>query len=219
MHQDVKECADKGDIKGLRYIFADCLDVDPTFEKYEQDYEYCKNIPGLFEPHKELEPLKQDENSWNEAYWIKLKTDFMKNFSLVRFQHMRQAAQVVYKDKIIRIANERKRAEQAVKDRVSVVQPAGAGIGPDIDASYAVSLSREQQEQELNIKRKKLEEDNRKIEQAQKKQKETQAAIFAENGQRSRQITEGTCLKKTSGAVLAVMLLAAVICMLVTFMN
>ena len=54
MHDEVKKCVESKDIKGLRYIFVDCLDVDPTFEKYSEDYEYSKKVVGLFEEYKEL---------------------------------------------------------------------------------------------------------------------------------------------------------------------
>lgn len=33
MLAEVRKCADNHDIKGLRYIFVDALDVDPTFDK------------------------------------------------------------------------------------------------------------------------------------------------------------------------------------------
>ena len=59
---EVKKCADRGDIKGLRYIFVDCLDVDPTFEKYKDDYEHCKKIPGMFEAYQELNRLVENRN-------------------------------------------------------------------------------------------------------------------------------------------------------------
>ena len=47
----VKKCMDEGDITGLRYIFLDSLDVDPTFEKYKEDYEVCRHLDGMFEPY------------------------------------------------------------------------------------------------------------------------------------------------------------------------
>lgn len=47
MHTEVQNCINKKDIKGLRYIFIDCLDVDPTFEKYKEDYIVCKNQMGF----------------------------------------------------------------------------------------------------------------------------------------------------------------------------
>ena len=107
MHKEVKRYADSGDIKGLRYIFVDCLDVDPTFEKYKEDYKYCKNLNGLFEAHKELTPLSMNKSSWNDDYWQKLKMDLLDNFSDKRFKHMIQVAQVVYADKIKRLLKER----------------------------------------------------------------------------------------------------------------
>ena len=39
MHKQVKEFLGKGDIRGLRYVFLDSLDVDPTFEDYQDDYD------------------------------------------------------------------------------------------------------------------------------------------------------------------------------------
>lgn len=60
MLPEVKRCADSNDIKGLRYIFVDCLDVDPTFEKYKEDYEYCKHIPGFFEDYTEISTRSEE---------------------------------------------------------------------------------------------------------------------------------------------------------------
>lgn len=107
MHKTVKRYADNADIKGLKYIFVDCLDADPTFEDYREDFEYCKNIPGLFEEHMELTPFRNNPAGWDENYWIGLKKDLLKNFSMKRFQHMRKVAEVFYKEKIYKIQKER----------------------------------------------------------------------------------------------------------------
>ena len=56
MFAEVKKCADNHDIKGLHYIFVDSLDVDPTFDKYREDYTYCKEIVGFFDNHVEMTP-------------------------------------------------------------------------------------------------------------------------------------------------------------------
>ena len=49
MNTEIKKYADSGDIKSLKYIFVDSLDVDPTFVRYEEEYNYCKSIPfGAF---------------------------------------------------------------------------------------------------------------------------------------------------------------------------
>lgn len=58
MSNEVKKRVDNKDIRGLQYVFADCLDVDPTFEKYKEDFEYCrKMLPEMFESHRELMPF------------------------------------------------------------------------------------------------------------------------------------------------------------------
>lgn len=107
MLTEIRKCVDANDIKGLRYIFVDCLDVDPTFEKYRSDYEYCANMDGLFEPYRELTPLSLDKAAWDMNYWEQLKLDLMKNFSQKRFEHMREVARVVYAEKIDKLFRER----------------------------------------------------------------------------------------------------------------
>lgn len=110
MLPEIKKCADNGDIRGLRYIFDDCLDVDPTFEKYKDGWEYCQKVNGLIEAHKELTPFDSNPSKWNEDYWVKLKSDLMKNFSSERFEHMITVAKIYYADKIKRLEAERSSA-------------------------------------------------------------------------------------------------------------
>lgn len=107
MNTEIKKYADSGDIKSLKYIFVDSLDVDPTFVQYEEEYNYCKSVPGLLEAHVELTPLKTDKADWNEEYWTSLKMDLVKNFSDRRMNHMREVAQIFLADKIQRILAER----------------------------------------------------------------------------------------------------------------
>lgn len=114
MHAEVKRLADSGDVKGLRYIFVDALDVDPTFIRYQEDYEYCRS-KGLLEPHQELTPLTQDETQWTKEYWVQLKTDLLKNLSEKRLMHMKQVAQVLKTDKIRRLTEERRQAAEAAR--------------------------------------------------------------------------------------------------------
>ena len=110
MLAEVKKCIESKDIKGLHYIFVDSLDVDPTFEKYNEDYEYCKGINGFLEPHVDITPFLSSER-WNEKYWVQIKMDLMKNFSEKRFSHMREVAKVIYSEKIKRLELERERLE------------------------------------------------------------------------------------------------------------
>ena len=113
MLAEVRKCADNHDIKGLRYIFVDALDVDPTFDTYREDYEYCKTIPGMFDEHVNISPVVSDKSRWTTEYWEQLKLDLMKNFSEKRFEHMRLVAQVVYADKVSRLMTDRKKAVSA----------------------------------------------------------------------------------------------------------
>ena len=113
---EIKKCADSNDIKGLRYIFVDCLDVDPTFEKYKEDYEYCKQIPGFFEDYTEITTLTDNQSMWDKRYWEVLKTELLKNFSEKRFQHMIKVAKVVYAEKVDKLKKERKIIEEKQRE-------------------------------------------------------------------------------------------------------
>ena len=114
LHDEVKRLADSGDVVGLRYVFVDALDADPTFEFYQEDYDYCRS-KGLLELHQELTPLTQDKNRWTKDYWVHLKTDLRKNLSEKRLMHMKQVAQVLKEDEIRRITNERRQAAEAAR--------------------------------------------------------------------------------------------------------
>lgn len=117
VHDVVKASIEKHDIKRLKYIFVDSLDVDPTFEDYKDDYEYCINFPGLglFEQYIEMTPLRENRNFWDITYWKSIKMDLIKNFSQERFRHMVEVAQVVHADKIERIKKERLEEERLLK--------------------------------------------------------------------------------------------------------
>lgn len=103
----VKKCVESGDVKGLRYIFLDSLDVDPTFEKYKDDYDECKKIEGLFEPYEELTGFSLNQSEWDMDYWDNLKYDQKQNFSEKRFEHMKEVAKVVNAEKVERLLAER----------------------------------------------------------------------------------------------------------------
>lgn len=105
MHNNVKLAVDNDDTPSLKYIFCDCLDGDPTFEKYQEDYDYCVRNNALFEAHRELNPMVT--NHVDEEYWVQLKNDFMENPSKERLAHMREVAKILYRDRIARIQAER----------------------------------------------------------------------------------------------------------------
>ena len=116
MHESVKRAADSGDVKTLKYTFRDCLDGDPTFEKYQEDYSYCVSKGLLFVPHVELTPMTLD--NVNDVYWVQLKNDFMENPSKERLEHMKQAAKIFYKDSIEKI-EAKKAAELEAQQRAA----------------------------------------------------------------------------------------------------
>lgn len=112
MISGIKKCLDSGDIIGLRYIFLDSLDVDPTFEKYIEDYNVCKKLEGMFEPYIELTPLSLSDSDWNMEYWGKIKFDQKRNFSEKRFEHMREIAKIVHAEKVKRLLTEREEKQE-----------------------------------------------------------------------------------------------------------
>ncbi len=217
MHKTVKKYADNADIKGLKYIFVDCLDADPTFEDYREDFEYCRNLPGLLEDHMELTPFCKDPTGWDEDYWIGLKKDLLKNFSMKRFGHMREVAEVFYKEKVCRIRQEReikrqqeeaeKRREpqprQTERDRPHEERRRGAK-----DAAF-VSGS-ERQKRELEEAKKRLELENQQTERY-RRQEEQRRNLERERTGNGRTEAE-TAGKKALGAVLVI--LAVLIVML-----
>lgn len=114
IHPEVKTAVESGDISSLKYHFCDCLDGDPTFSEYEEDYEYCKRNGILFVPHSELHPMNC--NSVTDEYWVQLKKDFMQNPSVERMEHMREVAKILYSSRIRKIEedNARKAASKPV---------------------------------------------------------------------------------------------------------
>lgn len=109
VHSEVKRLADEKDAKGLKFIFVDCLDVDPTFVRYKADFDYVMdNFPEAFEPHEDMTPFESNPKKWTENYWVKIKNDFLKNPSLKRFNEIRKVAKIFYAEKIQRLLKERK---------------------------------------------------------------------------------------------------------------
>lgn len=219
MLAEVRKCAENNDIKGLRYIFLDSLDVDPTFEKYREDYEYCRNMEGFFDVYRDLTELFEDNSRWTLAYWEQLKMDLMKNFSEKRFNHMIRVAQVIYAEKIVRLVREREE-KQEVKEKVNqnvgfvpqkhVVVDNMKPIGTVAEGTGAISNA-ELQQQRIEEKRKALEEESRRIEARQRAQRERiEEAKRAEDLKKNVQVGGGG-LKKVWGIAFIVAIVVVVI--------
>ena len=185
VNKDVKICVDSKDIIGLKHIFADCLDADPTFDESVNDYNYVKkNAPWLFEDYKEMTPLSNNPKDWNKEYWSKIKFDLENNFCDKRFMHMVKVAKVVYKDKIERLYNERSKrtAEQPQDGDIYTKER--------VIKRYSKTASGETIE-EL---KKRLEEENRKRDESDENNKKfsgfpkRDAIIHALDGTRARRM-------------------------------
>lgn len=214
MDINVKNLADSGDIKSLKYLFVDSLDVDPTFVRYEEDYNYCKSVPGLLETHIELTPFSNNEADWDEAYWAKLKMDLIKNFSNERMSHMRKVAKTFLADKVERILAERSR-----KVEVKEVEKTKVNVTPTPSTSSAKAYpSKEEQERILAEERRKLEREQLEFEAKQeaerKRREEQRRRILEQSSQRVHTTQSGTVSKKVIGiaaAAVAVTLTAVAI--------
>jgi len=236
MLAEIRKCAEANDIKGLRYIFVDCLDVDPTFEKYREDYNYCKNIPGMFDAHAGLSGIIMNEQAWTSQYWNQLKLDLMKNFSEERFEHMIQVAKVVYADKTARLMSERRLAgkKRALEEENRGIK-AGEGVKraedrktegardtavtekphirkPDVSPA-------EMQERRLAEKRRALEEENRRIQAQEAAEKARRAAdrkfSNREASDRVYAQSRNSEPKKALGIVLGIIVIAIVVFIIV----
>lgn len=191
MNTEIKKYADAGDIKSLKYIFVDSLDVDPTFVRYEEEYNYCKSIPGLLEPHVELTSFSENKIDWNEEYWTNLKMDLIKNFSDKRMSHMRDVAQVYLADKVQRILDERAANNKIQRDVIQKAEPVqtekNANVTPKTDITpKKPSISK------AELQARQLEEERRKLEAENKAQQEREARERAERMEQQRRLQEQT---------------------------
>lgn len=216
MDIQIKNYADARDLKSLKYIFVDALDVDPTFVRYEEEYNYCKSIPGLLEPHMELTPFVKDKTRWDENYWTNLKTDLVKNFSDRRMMHMKEVAQVFLAEKVQRILTER---DAAAVRPVTITPPVVNDVISepfDTPATKNSSISRaEQERRDLDEAKRKLEEENHRTEaerQAKVRQLEQQKKLHQEQTQIA---SDGDSPKKVIGIAVAAIAVAAVVLVLI----
>lgn len=203
MLTEVKKCTDSNDIKGLHYIFVDCLDVDPTFEKYAADFEYCKNMQGFLVPHMNMTPIMKKER-WDKQYWEQLKLDLMKNFSEERFSHMREVAKVIYADKVDRLHQERVKRlnEKNELPKIAVQETTRRGVA---------TLDADKQQKELLEKKRALELHNQQVEREQQAQRERIEEQKKLNAVKQHNIQSDQTSKKHWGVVIAVAAIIVVV--------
>lgn len=204
MHEQVRQSVDKGDVKTLKYIFVDCLDVDPTFDEYREDYDYCKKN-GAFESHKDLTPLTNRQSDWNEDYWIALKGDLRENFSRERLEHMVKVAQVFYSDKIARLKRDRLQQPTPPREKISTPQQSQPQI--QIVQPSGTKSRAELQAEEIARARQQLAEENAAIEATQQRQQQQ-----IENARIQNQTQKKTSPNKNQASnIVPILLIIAVV--------
>lgn len=211
MDIETKKLADNRDLKSLKYIFVDSLDVDPTFVRYEEEYNYCKSIPGLLEQYIELNPFTSDKTKWDEAYWTKLKMDLVKNFSDQRMMHMREVARVFLAEKIQRIL-----AERANSSMTPRTEPEKVIVAPTPDYPTRKEMpvrpnmsQRELQEREIQVEKGRLARDNREAEAKQQAEKARIEQLRSQN--QNTTVSSGTESKKMLGIAIAAVAVIVVV--------
>lgn len=227
MDIETKKLVDKRDFRALKYLFVDALDVDPTFARFEEDYQYCREfVSELWEPYQELTPLRSDPKEWNEDYWVQLKVDLAKNFSDERLAHMRKVAMIVLAEKVRRIQAERAARETAANSMPQTTVPT-ITEKPSAETPQEVSdkkppmaaepeLSQSEKEQRrIKEKERQLAEENRKHEEACAAAARRREA----EKERLRQEREKTPSKKGFWIVVAAVAVAVVIVLLITQSN
>lgn len=212
MNKEIKKLADAGDIKSLKYIFVDSLDVDPTFVQYEEEYNYCKSVSGLLEVHVELTPFSEDKDDWNEEYWTKLKMDLLKNFSDKRMSHMRDVAKVFLADKVQRILAERaanKVVQKSVVQKAESVQiekVSNIPLKSDIAVKKTSVSKAELQARELEQERRRLKSENKAYEEEAAARRERQRQFIQTQPQNRDEFS-----KKAIGIAVAAIIVAVIL--------
>lgn len=207
----IKQYADSGDLKELKYIFVDSLDVDPTFASYEEGFYYCKNKFGLLEKHVELTTFTYDQTQWTESYWSCLKIDLIKNFSVQRMEHMREVAQVLLREKVQRIQEERSsKDEETKKNQFS--NNLSPSVEPKNENGLKTPPMSKSEEQALILEQEKqrLEEENYAIEE-EIVRKAMERAKQIEEQRRKKELEDTESLKKVIGIVVAAVVVITVI--------
>ena len=224
MNTEIKKYADSGDIKALKYIFVDSLDVDPTFVRYEDEYNYCKSIPGLLESHVELTPFKTNKADWNEEYWTNLKMDLIKNFSDKRMSHMREVAKVFLADKVQRILAERASNDIVQPARTPVAESARTDNTESIPTPATEVTEKQPAVSKAEMQTRQIEEDKRRLEaenkaiEAKRAREDRERAARMEQQSRERSQAQyqngGGSSKKAIGIAVAAVIVAVILILL-----
>ncbi len=119
----------KKNLLGLRSIVVSIIEFDPAFSS--GDYEYVidrlrKDVPEVFVEYKLLpneEPFREDENSWNEKYFLDLTFYLQKNFCEERIVNIRKVGQKVYEQRKANAAQRAKSEQRKIEAEENFIHP------------------------------------------------------------------------------------------------
>ena len=114
----MEEAIQENDLGKIHSAFYTILLSDPGFtsNKFDEAFSYVerKDIEGFIQPHNGT--AFEDESKWDQAYWDRLASELMDNFSHERIEHLKAVSRHVYP----RIKEEH---EQAVQKKTESIQP------------------------------------------------------------------------------------------------
>ena len=211
--ETIRQYAEVGDRKRLRYAFAGAFDADPTFERYEEDYQYCRDR-GLLDPHRDLTPLTEDPASWTQDYWYQLVKDLRENLSDTRLNHMRKVARTVFAEKVARLKKERD--SRIAKPEPQREPPAAPKPAAPFNAE-AANAELERKARERIAESQRVYEETVRREDAQRKEDQRRREMGRRQAPQDAGEGEGSSGKKAMGAaaLVAVILLALLLSFLI----
>lgn len=208
----VKKYADEGNVRRLRYIFRDSLDVDPTFEAYYESYRYCDKVSNLFDEHKELHPMMDNQELWNMQYWQQLSIDLMNNYSRERFEHMIRVAPIVYAEKVKCLQKERQAKREQQRESNKISQPVEKNsFERKVEYTDSNSKLMSMEQKKVEQDKQELAEKNRKATENEKAQQARVAARKAELAKKTSNSSQrGDSTKKLIGLVILIIIVIGV---------
>lgn len=86
------------DLGKIHSAFYTIMLSDPGFtsNKFDEAFSYVmgRGIEGVIQPHNGT--VFEDESKWDQAYWDRLASELMDNFSLERIEHLKAVSRYVY---------------------------------------------------------------------------------------------------------------------------
>lgn len=119
---------------GLRATAVKVIEFDPTFSTGEYEYiinRLKKEVPEVFVEYKVLpneRDFQEDENSWDEKYFLNLTFYLQENFCLERIENIKRVGKKVYGQQKVNSVQEaeskqKKNETKRIETRKTFIQP------------------------------------------------------------------------------------------------